>query len=157
MRSLWTRFWRTNQPSRLPKMWQSHASSGEAVIIGNANIICRRQTSLKNLVLRNEVFSGAGGGMCLLRIHLARWQASSHLLLKNSRNRLFFFTQKPPWGSNPLLKTKRAQHKVAPFCLELVEGFEPSAYWLRISCATPAPHQQYYHIILPQISPFVKR
>ena len=31
----------------LPKVWQSHASLGEAVIIGNANIICRRQTSLK--------------------------------------------------------------------------------------------------------------
>ena len=31
----------------LPKMWLSHTSSGEAVIIGEANIICRRQTSFK--------------------------------------------------------------------------------------------------------------
>ena len=30
-----------------PKMWRSHASLGEAVIIGGANIICRRQTSFK--------------------------------------------------------------------------------------------------------------
>ena len=29
------------------KMWRSHASLGEAVIIGEANIICRRQTSFK--------------------------------------------------------------------------------------------------------------
>ena len=29
------------------KMWRSHASLGEAVIIGAANIICRRQTSFK--------------------------------------------------------------------------------------------------------------
>ena len=28
-------------------MWRSHASLGEAVIIGAANIICRRQTSFK--------------------------------------------------------------------------------------------------------------
>jgi len=28
-------------------MWRSHASLGEAVIIGEANIICRRQTSFK--------------------------------------------------------------------------------------------------------------
>ncbi len=28
-------------------MWRSHASLGEAVIIGTANIICRRQTSFK--------------------------------------------------------------------------------------------------------------
>ena len=30
-----------------PKMWRSHASLGEAVIIGEPNIICRRQTSFK--------------------------------------------------------------------------------------------------------------
>ena len=30
-----------------PKMWRSHASLGEAVIIGVAIIICRRQTSFK--------------------------------------------------------------------------------------------------------------
>jgi len=31
----------------LPQMWRSHASLGEAVIIGKAKFICRRQTSFK--------------------------------------------------------------------------------------------------------------
>ena len=40
------------------KMWRSHTSSGEAVIIGEANIICRRQTSLKKAVcFRKRLFS----------------------------------------------------------------------------------------------------
>ena len=37
-----------------------------------------------------------------------------------------------------------------PAFLELVEGFEPSTCWLRISCSTPEPHQRpwYYSIYL---------
>ena len=43
------------------KMWQSHTSLGEADIIGNANIICRRQTSLKkDDCFRNRLFSWQG-------------------------------------------------------------------------------------------------
>ena len=46
-------------------MWRSHASLGEAVIIGNANIICRRQTSFKKvtfvLIDKSDFFVGAGG------------------------------------------------------------------------------------------------
>jgi len=44
-------------------MWRSHASLGEAVIIGGANIICRRQTSFKKrtfvLVDKSAFFVGA--------------------------------------------------------------------------------------------------
>ena len=43
------------------KMWRSHTSSGEAVIIGEANIICRRQTSLKKAIpVREWLFSWQG-------------------------------------------------------------------------------------------------
>ena len=43
-----------------------HASLGEAVIIGEANIICRRQTSFKNAPLsvdKSAFFVGCGGGI----------------------------------------------------------------------------------------------
>ena len=46
------------------KMRRSHASLGEAVIIGNANIICCRQTSFKKvtfvLVDKSDFFVGTG-------------------------------------------------------------------------------------------------
>ena len=44
------------------KMWRSHTSSGEAVIIGEANIICRRQTSLKKAKSYDLAFFMAGAG-----------------------------------------------------------------------------------------------
>jgi hypothetical protein len=47
-------------------MWQSQTSLGVAVIIGEANIICRRQTSFKKrtfvLVDKSAFFVGAGSG-----------------------------------------------------------------------------------------------
>ena len=42
-------------------MWRSHASLGEADIIGNANIICRRQTSLKKALASLCILSGEIG------------------------------------------------------------------------------------------------
>ena len=48
----------------LPLCARRHASLGEAVIIGVANIICRRQTSLKkDQVFRLGLFSGWGAGI----------------------------------------------------------------------------------------------
>ena len=38
------------------KMWRSHTSLGVADIIGNANIICRRQTSLKKALANCKCF-----------------------------------------------------------------------------------------------------
>ena len=38
------------------KMWRSHTSLGEADIISNANIICRRQTSLKKTLAFASAF-----------------------------------------------------------------------------------------------------
>ena len=48
----------------LPLCARRHTSLGEAVIIGVANIICRRQTSLKkDQVFRLGLFSGWGTGI----------------------------------------------------------------------------------------------
>ena len=48
----------------LPQCAVRHTSLGEAVIIGGANIICRRQTSLKkDQVFRLGLFSGSGIGI----------------------------------------------------------------------------------------------
>ena len=49
-------------------MWRSHASLDEAVIIGVANIICLKQTSLKKRQALLVAFSGAGdrGRTCML-------------------------------------------------------------------------------------------
>ena len=55
-----------------------HTSLGEAVIIGGANIICRRQTSFKKrtfvLIDKSAFFVGCGGGIfhCPVKSHSRR-------------------------------------------------------------------------------------
>ena len=75
------------------KMWRSHASLGEAVIIGEANIICRRQTSFKKrtfvLVDKSAFFVGGEGGIWTLdtllgytRFPIVRARPATRLLHK---------------------------------------------------------------------------
>ena len=99
-------------------------SLGVAVIIGVANIICRRQTSFKKrtFVGRQKcVFVGGG-----------RWIRTTEV----SDNR---FTVCPLWplGNSPMLLSFSAERLV-----ELVNGVEPSTCWLQISCSAIEPHQQ---------------
>jgi len=59
-------------------MWRSHASLGEAVIIGEANIICRRQTSksvvcqMMHRLRRYDVFRFAQNDVATLRSAMMR-------------------------------------------------------------------------------------
>ena len=59
------------------KMWRSHASLGEAVITGVANIICRRQTSFKKrtfvLVDKSAFFVGGERGIRTLVCVSTNW------------------------------------------------------------------------------------
>ena len=108
-------------------MWRSHTSLGEAVIIGEANIICRRQTSFKKRTF-------VGRQKCVFC-----WWGKLDSDQRSQWQQIY---------SLPPLAAREIPHIRSRFAkpMELVNGVEPSTCWLQISCSAIEPHQ---HVCSP--------
>lgn len=62
-------------------------------------------------------------------------------ILPKTQNRKTLALQGFPKRRNPFFE--KIVRKTGFVHMELVRGFEPLAYWLRINCATTAPHQRF--------------
>ena len=120
------------------KMWRSHTPLGESVTIGNANIICRRQTSLKKSPLsvdKSDFFVGRGSRIRLLRTLFAWRPNATHSVpvcapfCYKTVHRTVLFNAKTLLGFKSYFwKTKKVTHSDNLFSLAGAVGFEPTTH-----------------------------
>ena len=106
------------------KMWRSHASLGEAVIIGRSPAsFAEGKHHSKNAPLSVDKSAFFVGGRWWIRTTEVKWQQIYSL---------------------PPLAAREISHIMSTWCgqLELVIGVEPTTCWLQISCSAIEPHQR---------------